>query len=204
MRNRTDLADLLNTSGLLGYGVEVGVREGRFSNRLLTEWRGRQLVMVDAWSTDLPHLNDSVGTISERKMTAWKAAAEKVAGRFGDRVCVMQALSLDAAAEFPSGFLDFVYLDANHGYDPEGQWGIVADLAAWWPKLREGGVFAGHDYFLARRKRNGAPEFVECEQDAELEIYGVEKAVDEFAAKLGVEVLTTTHDLCASWWWVKQ
>jgi len=32
----------------------------------------------------------------------------------------------------------------------------------------------------------------------------VKKAVDEFAAKLGVEVLTTTHDLCASWWWVKQ
>ncbi len=37
--------------------------------------------------------------------------------------------------------LDFVYLDARHDFQ-----GVFSDLIAWWPKLRIGGVIAGHDY----------------------------------------------------------
>ena len=204
MKTRNEFADLLNTSDLVGYGVEVGVRDGQFSQRLLSDWHGWRLWMVDAWTANLPHLGDSAGMNDQAKMDKWKAAAEKRAAAFGERARVLQALSVDAAGMFPDGVFDFIYLDSNHGYDPEGEWGIVQDLRAWWPKLRDGGVFAGHDYFLARCKRNGTPEFVDSEDEADLEIYGVKKAVDEFADELGVEVQTTTDDKCASWYWVKQ
>lgn len=46
-----------------------------------------------------------------------------------------------AADEFEDDSLDFVFIDANHDYEP-----VKADIAAWKPKIRKGGVLAGHDY----------------------------------------------------------
>ena len=37
--------------------------------------------------------------------------------------------------------LDFVVIDAEHGYES-----VVADISAWLPKLKQGGVLFGHDY----------------------------------------------------------
>jgi predicted O-methyltransferase YrrM len=37
--------------------------------------------------------------------------------------------------------IDFLYIDADHGYD-----GVMADLIAWVPHVRPGGVIVGDDY----------------------------------------------------------
>ena len=37
--------------------------------------------------------------------------------------------------------LDFVYIDARHDYD-----GCLEDIVAWYPKLKKGGLIAGHDF----------------------------------------------------------
>ena len=47
--------------------------------------------------------------------------------------------STAAAAGMANSSLDFVYLDARHDF-----MGVVADIQAWWPKVKVGGVFAGH------------------------------------------------------------
>jgi predicted O-methyltransferase YrrM len=39
------------------------------------------------------------------------------------------------------GPFDFIFIDAAHDYDS-----VVKDRAAWWPKLKPNGIFAGHDY----------------------------------------------------------
>jgi hypothetical protein len=48
--------------------------------------------------------------------------------------------SADAAAYFADRSLDFVFIDASHDFD-----GVRRDVAAWLPKVRVGGIFAGHD-----------------------------------------------------------
>jgi hypothetical protein len=111
--------------------------------------------------------------------------------------------SEDVVAYNVNDFFDFIHLDANHGYDPAGEWGIVQDLELWYPKLKSGGLFSGHDYYNAACRPNGTPNIVANEADADLAAYGVKKAVDEFAAKIGVEVQVTTRDKLPSWWWVK-
>ena len=80
------------------------------------------------------------------------------------------------------GTLDFVYLDAGHDYAS-----VLEDLQAWAPKVRPGGMLAGHDYW------NGSSEAVP--------IYGVKKAVDEFARKRGVSIRVSRRepDNCKSW-----
>merc|ERR1711972_288055 len=38
-----------------------------------------------------------------------------------------------------------------------GWWSVVQDIAAWWPKVRPGGVMLGHDFHLSHlMEREGA------------------------------------------------
>ena len=52
------------------------------------------------------------------------------------------------ARNYPDQYFDFIYVDARHD-----RLGVLEDLAAWWPKLRPGGVIAGHDYTLQTEPR---------------------------------------------------
>ena len=73
----------------------------------------------------------------------------------------------------------------------------VDDLKAWWPKLKEGGIMSGHDYFPDHRVWRGKE-------------VGVWRAVNEFAKNNNVEVchMTTEADIepgagCPSFFIVK-
>jgi SAM-dependent methyltransferase len=69
---------------------------------------------------------------------------------------------------------DVIFIDGLHTYEQ-----LTKDCANFYSKLKTGGVFAGHDY-------NAIP--------------GVRKAADEFAAKVGKEILFTECDV---WYWIK-
>ena len=58
-----------------------------------------------------------------------------------DFVIPLRMTSVKAAANFGDGSLDFVFIDAAHDYDS-----VSADLRAWLPKVRPGGMIAGHDH----------------------------------------------------------
>jgi len=45
-----------------------------------------------------------------------------------------------AADRFEDESIDFVFIDASHEYDA-----VSRDIAAWYPKVRRGGIIAGHD-----------------------------------------------------------
>lgn len=49
--------------------------------------------------------------------------------------------SADSASKFEDNSVDFVFLDADHVYE-----NIKKDILAWLPKIKRGGVIAGHDY----------------------------------------------------------
>jgi hypothetical protein len=49
--------------------------------------------------------------------------------------------STEAANRYADASLDFVFIDADH--EPGS---VYSDLKAWWPKVKRGGVLAGHDY----------------------------------------------------------
>lgn len=53
----------------------------------------------------------------------------------------IRTTSLEASQLYPDGSLDFVYLDAAHDYD-----NIYADIQAWLPKVKVGGIFGADDY----------------------------------------------------------
>ena len=49
--------------------------------------------------------------------------------------------SLEASKLYDDESLDVVFLDASHKYED-----IKDDMIAWYPKVKKGGIFAGHDY----------------------------------------------------------
>jgi hypothetical protein len=58
-----------------------------------------------------------------------------------EHVRIIAGDSVDAAARFAEGSIDFLYLDASHTYE-----GVMRDLVAWFPKVKVGGTIAGDDW----------------------------------------------------------
>jgi hypothetical protein len=54
---------------------------------------------------------------------------------------VLNMPSVEAAEKFEDLSLDFVFIDAAHDYE-----NVKKDVLAWKPKVKIGGVLAGHDY----------------------------------------------------------
>ena len=75
-------------------------------------------------------------------MVAFEYCMERV-GVSGS-LCPLAMPSVSAAGIFSDEGVHFVFIDASHHYR-----GISVDIAVWWPKIRQGGILAGHDYSAA-------------------------------------------------------
>lgn len=177
IQGRDDFPQWLTAHGLTGTGVEVGVYYGQFSEHLLKNWPGR-LVGVDPY-VKFPK-EEWLDGCALVDLDAAMAQALETLAPFGDRFRLIRKKSVDAATEFEDSSLDFLYLDGNHDYAH-----VSEDIKAWWPKVKPGGVFAGHDYM----NRNDA--YQRC---------GVQQAVDEFCKREGRVPLLTSD---TSFWIVK-
>lgn len=173
---------MLVSLGLLNFAIEIGVAEGDFSFYLLDRWPGT-CWQVDPWrQMDAAEYVD-VCNLADPEQERRFELVTKRAAKYGRRAAPMRMTSEEASSKFIDGVFDFVYIDANHKYES-----ISQDLKLWWPKVRWGGVFAGHDY-LDGVIASGT--------------YGVKTAVDEFVrrefpdtAPLGV----TAEKDYPSWW----
>ena len=180
---REDLPALLNRRHLLGTAVEVGVQSGAFSETLLDTWRGQKLISVDPWTAAEDY--DDVSNVPQDAQDELHRSTCRRLARFDDRSDVWRMTGHDASVRIADSSLDFVYLDARHDYES-----VCEDLADWWPKLKPGGLFSGHDYVDGKLATGD---------------YGVKRAVDEFLAKRNLQprktLLETTS---ASWLVIKQ
>lgn len=58
-----------------------------------------------------------------------------------DVVTPLKMTSIEASKQFEDNSIEFCFLDGDHSYES-----IKADIEAWLPKVKHGGVIAGDDY----------------------------------------------------------
>ena len=162
----------------LGYrrGAEIGVWAGEFSEQLCLANHGVKLICVDPW-TAYPEYGDPKNT--QHRLDAARLTALTRLHPY--RCDVKRMTSIAAAATVKDGSLDFVYLDGNHGKDY-----VLADLAAWAPKVRPGGIVSGHYYEIKKKHAHLL----------------VQEAVDEFARVHSIApIYILTNDGSPSFFW---
>jgi len=181
IENRNYLGQLFNALGLIKYGAEIGVQEGKFSQILSNTWNGEQLHLIDSWK----HFqDDKYIDISNVNNFEHEKLYQKVVAQFSNnpKIKINRTESLKAAGEYPNNYFDWIFLDANHSYES-----CSADLKAWYPKIKRNGIFSGHD-FINKHDRFG--------------LFGVERAVREHVEYHRLYLFITKYD--SSWYFVKQ
>jgi len=125
-------------------GVEVGSWVGYTATLMLDAVPELTLTCVDTFlgsASDITgELREAAGVVSGDPDIIWTLFGRNTE-RFGERCRVLRMGSLEAADQFEDRSLDFVFIDADHSYE-----GCKADIEAWLPKLKLGGVICGHDY----------------------------------------------------------
>lgn len=183
LSSRNQFGAFLTERGLTGQAVEVGTHRGMFARTLLKHWPGT-LHCVDPWKNppgyevQAQYLEGSTGD----RDADYRQAAHYLAD-FGDRVRLLRMTSAKAAGRFKGGSLDFAYLDGDHSFDA-----VRDDLSLWWPKIRPGGVLAGHDIICPGPP--GRPDD-----------WGryIQPAVYTFAETVGVDVYLVVEECGLPW-----
>jgi predicted O-methyltransferase YrrM len=95
----------------------------------------------------------------------------------------MRTTSEEASSHFEDESLDFVYIDGDHTYNA-----VTLDLEKWYPKVKKGGLFYGHDYYWEKN-------FILPRMD-------VKPAVDAFVAKNKLKLEVTQDFPCFNSWMI--
>ncbi|MFP8488619.1 class I SAM-dependent methyltransferase [Gracilimonas sp. Q87] len=159
---------LLNRHQLLGkmkknsIVAEIGVDEGKFSQLIHKKVKPQKFHLIDMWGSDRFH---------DGKFEAVKDYfAEEIKE---ETVRIHKIMSTKAAHEFKEEYFDWIYIDTDHSYETTRD-----ELQLFAPKVKPGGIMAGHDYRLGNW--------------VSMYRYGVIEAVHEFCVNYNWELVYLT------------
>jgi hypothetical protein len=129
-------------------GAEIGVWRGAYSAAFCASNPAMHMLCVDPW-VSYPAWQDTKNSLApdaqERLMLqSFRDASDRLRPL---NCTIVRQFSADAVQDVPDGSLDLAYIDANHVYDA-----VLEDLTLWSPKVRSGGIIAGHDFRVFANK----------------------------------------------------
>jgi hypothetical protein len=160
--------------------VELGCWKGKSSSFLLVEAKNSNkffdIHLCDTFEGSEEHYDENSVHYAED--------IDKVFDQFKHNVeqanypyVVHRMDSLELSSKFDNDSIDFLFIDTDHSYEH-----VSKELKAWYPKVKKGGIIAGHDYNSA----GGG---------------GVVEAVDEFFYE---ELTLVQGSITTSWFVIKQ
>jgi hypothetical protein len=150
-------------------GVEIGLAEGFTTRFLMESNKNLTLYCID------PYINyiDWNGTNLNERENIYQQFLDNTKV-FGDRIKFLRKYSDDAVSNIEDNSLDFVFIDGLHTFEQ-----VTKDMTNYYPKLKDGGIFSGHDFRV-----------IKC----------INEAVIEFASSKNKTILETECDV---WYWYK-
>lgn len=120
--------------------VEVGSWKGKSTAflgvEIINSGKNIELHAVDTWEGSGEHSNDPY----VRTNTLYPLFLANI-GPVSSVVKIVRKKSTEAAKDYEDESLDIVFIDACHEYEC-----VSEDIAAWLPKVKIGGILAGHDF----------------------------------------------------------
>jgi hypothetical protein len=137
--------------------TEIGVFAGMNAETILENLNVETLYLVDPYK---PYL-DARPVEAEETNKAFRIMAHNVMAKHNGHTRFLRMTSDEAVNKVPN-YQDFIYVDGLHTFAQ-----VTRDMEHYYPKLKQGGLLAGHDY--------------NCEE--------VQKAVDNFTQTHGIPLL---------------
>jgi predicted O-methyltransferase YrrM len=120
--------------------VEIGAWKGKSSAYMSVEIAnsGKQIdfYCIDTFEGSVEHRNNPE---LSQLYDIFKSNMKPVENYYTD----MKMTSMKAVKKFENESIDFVFIDGSHEYED-----IKDDITYWLPKVKRGGVLAGHDYYF--------------------------------------------------------
>lgn len=109
----------------------------------------KKVYAIDAW--DIQMSNEPV--LSDNSFALAEEIFDKNVSIFKNIIKIKNT-SFIASQILKDKSFDLVYIDANHDY-----YSVLGDIRVWLPKVKDGGIIAGHDY-IANSDNYGVMEAV--------------------------------------------
>lgn len=133
-------SELVNNAKSGAHFVEVGTWKGRsacyMAVEIVNSGKKIQFDCVDTWQP----VATEKGIPEELYIELYGTFLQNIAP-VAEYITPVRAVSWEGAALYADESLDAVFIDAAHDYES-----VTKDLKAWYPKVKKGGIFAGHDY----------------------------------------------------------
>ena len=198
-KTRGELGAIVQSEGFTR-GIELGVQRGYFTRAMLSNWLDcSEYHLVDLWGHQENY--SDVANLNQNEQEKIYGVAMKTVNPWKEKIHVCRNYTINCVNNYADEHFDFIYVDARHDYK-----GVWEDIVAYWPKLRVGGVMAGHDYVT----QNDGPE--QTGQDWTLNYDGtkdhtsrvVKGAVDDFAATVCRQVTVSYREKLWNTWAIRK
>lgn len=157
MEELRDSGKYLLQSGKTGIvAVEIGVDIGSNAITLLENLDISMLHLVDPFTaySDTGSIEDGY-TMDQEQLDADYIAMQANMAPYAGKINIVKEASPAAASLYQDEFFDYVYIDGCQCFDC-----VTKDIAAWWPKVKVGGVFAGHDFYSYPGVKDAVENFI--------------------------------------------
>lgn len=120
-------------------GAEIGVCLGVTTELIMKNVSIHNLFAVDNYPTYIDWNGLPITTERQERIKAH--AKNRLSSLTNVQFVYMN--SIEFADSIKDECLDFIFIDADHSYE-----GALRDFEQFWPKVKKGGIFAGHDMNL--------------------------------------------------------
>ena len=157
--------ELLENTPEGGIFVELGAYKGKSTSFIVTEMvnRGKDIkfftidtFLGDSGSTDQKEIEAYKQVNISKMYEEFKENTEHLEDKF----TVIKDYSWEAARLFEDNSIDVCFLDASHAENS-----VFLDLQVWYPKIKNNGILAGHDYYAWTGVQNAFKKYFKKNPD---------------------------------------
>ncbi len=133
VKDRASMLKMIPENAIM---AELGVDQGSFSQQILDIAKPQKLHLVDVWASERYNQN--------KREEVFKKFEQQLASGI---VEMNLGYSTEVVSSFSDNYFDWIYIDTDHSYE-----NTLNELKAYAPKMKSGGIMAGHDFIHTSKR----------------------------------------------------